>query len=124
MKTYYAEEMDNDNPPPETEYMVVSQVDGRVEYLSRRTLTLVGNKALLHREDGPAIMYSDGYQEWRSYGALHRKDGPARIDPVDNTQDWYVMGKRVTSYAEYQRLSKCSDADIIFFKLKYGEITI
>lgn len=49
-----------------------------------------------HREDGPAIIYSDGYQSWYLNGKLHREDGPAIID-VDGTPSWYVTGKRITN---------------------------
>jgi hypothetical protein len=31
----------------------------------------------LHREDGPAVIYPDGFQQWYQYGKLHRVDGPA-----------------------------------------------
>jgi len=42
----------------------------------------------LHREDGPAIIYPDGYQGWYHDGKLHREDGPAVTEP-DGSQYWY-----------------------------------
>jgi hypothetical protein len=33
----------------------------------------------LHREDGPAVIYSDGDQFWYRHGQQHREDGPAAI---------------------------------------------
>jgi hypothetical protein len=32
---------------------------------------------LLHRDDGPAIEYSDGEKVWYQHGLRHRIDGPA-----------------------------------------------
>lgn len=73
----------------------------------------LGNK--LHRMDGPAIEYLDGYKEWwvegkrhringpaveaLEYkewcveGKLHRVDGPA-IEEADGSKAWYFEGKR------------------------------
>ncbi len=31
----------------------------------------------IHRDNAPAIVYSDGYQCWYRHGQLHREDGPA-----------------------------------------------
>jgi len=46
-----------------------------------------------HREDGPAVIYSNGNQEWYQNGKLHREDGPAIISN-DGTQFWYQNGKQ------------------------------
>jgi hypothetical protein len=45
-----------------------------------------------HREDGPAVIFSDGKQFWYRDGMYHRDDGPAIIYP-DGTQKWYLNGK-------------------------------
>jgi hypothetical protein len=45
-----------------------------------------------HREDGPAIIYSNGEQNWYLNGLFHREDGPAVIYP-NGTQEWYINGK-------------------------------
>jgi hypothetical protein len=47
----------------------------------------------IHRENGPAIMLTTGYQEWRQFGFLHRMDGPAIIYP-DGPQEWWADGQR------------------------------
>ncbi len=49
----------------------------------------------LHREDGPAIISWNEYQEWYKDGNLHREDGPAYINS-DGTQIWYINGKDIT----------------------------
>ena len=33
----------------------------------------------LHREDGPAIEFTDGSKLWYKHGEYHRVDGPAEI---------------------------------------------
>ena len=46
----------------------------------------------LHRDEGPAIMYAGGGQEWWQNGQLHREDGPAVVW-ADGTKMWYQNGK-------------------------------
>jgi hypothetical protein len=45
-----------------------------------------------HREDGPAIEWSNGYKAWLINGQYHREDGPARIWP-DGTERYYLNNK-------------------------------
>jgi hypothetical protein len=49
---------------------------------------------LLHRTDGPAIIYLYGYRAWYFEGKLHRTDGPAVIYP-DGDEYWYLNGKEM-----------------------------
>jgi len=46
-----------------------------------------------HREDGPAIEWSDGYKVWYLNGNRHREDGPA-IEYADGGKEWWVNGER------------------------------
>ncbi len=48
---------------------------------------------ILHREDGPAIEYSNGGKEWYLNGKRHREDGPA-IEWANGYKCWYLNGKR------------------------------
>jgi hypothetical protein len=48
----------------------------------------------LHREDGPAIEWTNGYRVWYLNDQLHRLDGPAREYP-DGTCEWYINGQQV-----------------------------
>jgi len=48
----------------------------------------------LHREDGPACIWVDGSQSWYLNSKLHREDGPAFIE-ANGTQEWYINGKHV-----------------------------
>ena len=46
---------------------------------------------VLHRENGPAVIQSDGYKDWRLNGEFHRADGPA-VMYSDGRRAWYVDG--------------------------------
>jgi hypothetical protein len=48
---------------------------------------------LLHRDDGPALVFSHGPQEWYRDGLLHRDDGPAVTYPP-RRREWWRDGKR------------------------------
>jgi hypothetical protein len=48
---------------------------------------------ILHREDGPAVEYADGYKGWYLNGKRHREDGPA-IEGANGYKRWYLNGKR------------------------------
>ena len=45
-----------------------------------------------HRENGPAIEYTDGHKEWWQNGQPHRIGGPA-IELTDGTKFWYQNGR-------------------------------
>ena len=51
----------------------------------------VNNK--YHREDGPAIIYSNGYRAWMKNGVYHRIGAPAIINS-DGSLLWYRRGDR------------------------------
>jgi len=51
---------------------------------------------ILHRKDGPAIEYADGYKEWYVNGLLHREDGPAvefAGEYAIKYTSWWYQGK-------------------------------
>jgi len=58
----------------------------------------------LHREDGPAIEWSDGHKEWWLNGKRHREDGPA-VEFADGAKFWYLNGKQYTE-EEFNRATK------------------
>lgn len=41
-----------------------------------------------HREDGPAVVWHNGYKGWYLNGKFHREDGPA-IEYTDGRKSWY-----------------------------------
>jgi len=48
---------------------------------------------LLHREDGPAIIWPGGSENWYLDGKKHRLGGPA-ISWYSGEKEWWVNGKR------------------------------
>lgn len=53
---------------------------------------LKGNMLSFHREDGPAIQYTDGSGHWYKEGKLHRDDGPAMVDK-QGKEYWFKEGE-------------------------------
>lgn len=51
----------------------------------------------------------------------HRVDGPAVIWPDGHTT-WWVDGNKMLSYSDFQEKTGCTDADILLYKLKYGDM--
>jgi len=51
------------------------------------------SKGEFHREDGPAVEYSDGSKTWWINGLRHREDGPA-VDWL-YYKAWYINGKQI-----------------------------
>lgn len=49
---------------------------------------------LLHRLDGPAVEWSDGYKAWYVNGKRHRIGGPAIIWADGGKQNW-IDGRNV-----------------------------
>ena len=47
---------------------------------------------ILHREDGPAIEYDNGYKEYYLNGKYHREDGPA-IERANGDKFYCLNGK-------------------------------
>ena len=45
----------------------------------------------IHREDGPAVIDSEGTKQWYRNGLRHREDGPA-IEYTDGSNRWYLNG--------------------------------
>ena len=46
----------------------------------------------LHREDGPAVEWTNGSCFWYINGHRHREDGPA-IERADGSRLWYINGQ-------------------------------
>jgi len=83
----------------ENEYFVFHREDGpAVIYSDGEQKWYIHGK--YHREDGPAIFFADGTQEWWFNGKVHREDGPAFFGP-DGIQEWLFYGKEITNKVEY-----------------------
>jgi len=61
----------------------------------------------LHREDAPAMEFSNGDKSWWCHGQRHRLDGPA-IEYANGIKFWYYHGKLINalSQKEFERLIK------------------
>ena len=56
----------------------------------------------LHRLDGPAVEYPDGYKAWYLNGERHREDGPA-IEGCDGSKEWWLNGKQYYTEAAFNK---------------------
>lgn len=65
-----------------TSFTGVLKTDNKISYYKN------GN---LHRDDGPAIEYSDGGKFWYKEGNLHREGGPAR-EYSNGNKEWWIEG--------------------------------
>jgi hypothetical protein len=79
------------------------------------------NRGLWHRADGPAVIYSDGHQEWWLHGKWHRVDGPAVIYP-NGPRFWYVQGQEIT--AEVLAWMRDNDVSLPFTKSQQMEFAL
>lgn len=50
-------------------------------------------RGVLHREDGPAVLRTNGTRMWYKNGKLHRDGGPA-LEFYDGSKEWWREGKR------------------------------
>jgi hypothetical protein len=59
----------------------------------------------IHRDNEPAVIYHDGEKRWYQHNRLHREDGPA-IEYADGGKVWYLRGKKIscTTQEEFERL--------------------
>jgi len=60
-----------------------------------------------HREDGPAIQFTDGTKYWYFHGQYHRADGPA-IEYTNGHRSWWYYGQQINCFSqeEFERLVK------------------
>jgi hypothetical protein len=49
----------------------------------------------VHRENGPAVEWSEGTKDWYLNGELHRVDGPA-VEWSDGGKEWHLNGLELT----------------------------
>jgi len=50
------------------------------------------SKGYYHREDGPALEYTNGDKFWYKEGRWHRENSPAR-EWIDGNKEWWKKGK-------------------------------
>jgi hypothetical protein len=88
------------------------------------TIDIFGDKrwrvdGVLHRTDGPAVEYTDGFLAWWVNGRLHRTDGPA-VEDSNGEKRWYLYDKSL-SFADWlQQTMGLTEEEKVMFKLQYG----
>ena len=71
---------------------VIHRLDGpAVVYATGDKFWYVDGKR--HRVDGPAVEHANGYKGWWVDGKRHRVDGPA-VEYTDGEREWWVFGVR------------------------------
>jgi hypothetical protein len=60
---------------------------------------------IYHREDGPAVEFTNGDKYWYINGKLHREDGPA-MEFNDGRKGWYIKGESYTEEQYYRIILK------------------
>ena len=63
------------------------------------------DKGQLHRTDGPAVEWINGYKSWYINGKRHREDGPA-IEWGDGDKWWYLNDIRYSEEKWKQEITK------------------
>jgi hypothetical protein len=70
------------------------RVDGPA-FISRK-LRAWYREGLWHREDGPALIFSDGSCVYYQHGLRHRTDGPA-VDMASGHKEWWINGEFIAT---------------------------
>ncbi len=63
-----------------------------------------------HREDGPAVEYTEGSKYWYLNGRCHREDGPA-VERPNGTKFWYLNDEPV-SWQEVFKKAKTEEIEL------------
>ena len=77
----------------------------------------------LHREDGPAMEYENGYKAYYLSGKLHREDGPA-IEWGNEYKSYFINGKKLTEEEFNTRTKTCEGKVVEIEGVKYKLIQI
>lgn len=74
----------------------------------------------IHRDGGPAIIYSDGTEEWFQHGKIHRDDGPAVIYASGDTE-WWLWNSKCNDINEWaKRIGIYDTEEFLMMKLQWG----
>lgn len=71
-----------------------------------------------HREDGPAIIDTDGTEYWIRHNNFHRVDGPAFCDPRGH-REFYLNGVNY-KIDDWLELLDISPAEKVLLKMQWG----
>ena len=71
-----------------------------------------------HRTDGPAVEYKDDYKAWYLNDKLHRTDGPA-VEYGNGSKSWYLNGQQLTEQ-EFLNRNKVTELTLEQIADKFG----
>ena len=71
--------------------VVKEEMESFKKVLENGTVEYRNNDGLLHREDGPAIEWTNGTIFWYLNGERHREAGPA-IEFAKGDKEWWING--------------------------------
>jgi hypothetical protein len=94
-----------------TKMKITSSLEG-IFYFEKGT-------TILHREDGPAAVYSNGDKAWYIHGKRHREDGPAQIFS-DGKLKWWLNGILFTKERWFEKLSKAQKEKMLYSEYFIG----
>ena len=72
-----------------TEQAVFDELRYHIEVNTYGTRWYRNAMGQVHRDDGPAVEYTDGDKVWCQNGQRHRTDGPA-VEYADGGKEWYI----------------------------------
>ena len=82
------------------------------------------NKGEIHRENGPAIEYTNGDKVWYLNGKRHCEDGPA-YSTARGDKEWFLNGKQYTELEFVQKqMSETLSKFGYKFDIKDGNIVL
>lgn len=81
------------------EYIVKTYSD-RIEYYNHNNL--------LHRLDGPAIIWKDGTQKWYYLGEVHSIAGPAVIKN-DGTVEYWIRNNKLSYHDWLNKIKEITE---------------
>ena len=110
MKTYTVEVHDNGDKHWYLNGKLHREDGPAVEYTDGGKFWVRDGK--YHREDGPAIEFANGDKYWYRDGELHREDGPA-IEYADGDRLWYLNGIQLTEVEFNNRVKKNCEGKLV-----------
>jgi hypothetical protein len=72
-----------------------------------------------HRDDGPAVVRTNGVKVWCQHGMWHRADGPA-IEYADGRKSWYIHGQEYSVDEWLDVNPDLTHEEKVIIKLQYG----
>lgn len=81
------------------------------------TICYYDDKEQYHREDGPAVIWSDSEEMWCLHGKIHRTNGPAFIEP--GCIEYWINDCQIFNSDDISLIDG-NPENILYLKLKYG----